>query len=72
MDDPTQHVNTMNEIFVDSLVATVERLEAEKDKINGVVITSGKKTFFAGGDLARPEQGHAGRRRARGPSWSTT
>ena len=60
MDDPTQHVNTMNTIFRDSLVATVARLEAEKDKINGVVITSGKKTFFAGGDLhdltkAKPE-----------------
>ena len=60
MDDPTQHVNTMNTLFRDSLVATVARLEAEKDKINGVVITSGKKTFFAGGDLhdltkAKPE-----------------
>jgi 3-hydroxyacyl-CoA dehydrogenase/enoyl-CoA hydratase/3-hydroxybutyryl-CoA epimerase len=60
MDDPTQHVNTMNGIFRDSLLATVERLEAEKDRITGVVLTSGKKTFFAGGDLheltkAKPE-----------------
>ena len=31
--------------------ATVDRLEAEKDDIKGVVITSAKKTFFAGGDL---------------------
>src|SRR5918995_1201749 len=31
--------------------ATVDRLEAEKDSITGVVITSAKKTFFAGGDL---------------------
>jgi 3-hydroxyacyl-CoA dehydrogenase/enoyl-CoA hydratase/3-hydroxybutyryl-CoA epimerase len=64
MDDPTQHVNTMNAIFRDSLLATVARLEAEKDKITGVVITSGKKTFFAGGDLhdltkARPEDAPA-------------
>ncbi len=51
MDDPTAPVNTMNEIFVESLKATVERLEAEKEKINGVVLTSGKKTFFAGADL---------------------
>jgi len=29
----------------------VQRLVAEKDSITGVVITSGKKTFFAGGDL---------------------
>ncbi len=31
--------------------ATVDRLVDEKDSITGVVITSGKKTFFAGGDL---------------------
>ena len=60
MDDPTQPVNTMNAIFRESLKVTVDRLEAEKEKINGVVITSAKKTFFAGGDLhdlikARPE-----------------
>ena len=29
----------------------VDRLEAEKDSIAGVIITSAKKTFFAGGDL---------------------
>jgi 3-hydroxyacyl-CoA dehydrogenase/enoyl-CoA hydratase/3-hydroxybutyryl-CoA epimerase len=30
---------------------TVARLEAEKDSIAGVIVTSAKKTFFAGGDL---------------------
>ena len=35
----------------EALGATVDRLEAEKDAISGVVITSAKKTFFAGGDL---------------------
>ena len=34
-----------------SMKATVERLEAERDEITGVIITSAKKTFFAGGDL---------------------
>jgi 3-hydroxyacyl-CoA dehydrogenase/enoyl-CoA hydratase/3-hydroxybutyryl-CoA epimerase len=29
----------------------VDRLEAERDAITGVIITSAKKTFFAGGDL---------------------
>jgi 3-hydroxyacyl-CoA dehydrogenase/enoyl-CoA hydratase/3-hydroxybutyryl-CoA epimerase len=29
----------------------VQRLVAERDSITGVVLTSGKKTFFAGGDL---------------------
>lgn len=51
MDDPTQPVNTMNEVFWTSLQATVERLEAEKADITGVIITSAKRTFFAGGDL---------------------
>ncbi|MFC5288779.1 3-hydroxyacyl-CoA dehydrogenase NAD-binding domain-containing protein [Actinokineospora guangxiensis] len=51
MDDPGQSANTMNDTFRTSLTATVERLEAEKDSITGVVVTSAKKTFFAGGDL---------------------
>ena len=51
MDDPDQGANTMNETFQTSFEATVERLVAEKDDISGVVLTSGKKTFFAGGDL---------------------
>ncbi|MEU4320483.1 3-hydroxyacyl-CoA dehydrogenase NAD-binding domain-containing protein [Nocardia fluminea] len=51
IDDPSQGANTMNDAYLASMNATVERLEAEKDDITGVVITSGKKTFFAGGDL---------------------
>src|SRR3978361_1874257 len=51
IDDPNQGANTMNAAYIASMAATVDRLEAEKDDITGVVITSGKKTFFAGGDL---------------------
>ncbi|NUS44163.1 MAG: 3-hydroxyacyl-CoA dehydrogenase [Mycobacteriaceae bacterium] len=51
MDDPNQGANTMNALYKKSMAATVERLEAEKDDITGVVLTSAKKTFFAGGDL---------------------
>jgi 3-hydroxyacyl-CoA dehydrogenase/enoyl-CoA hydratase/3-hydroxybutyryl-CoA epimerase len=51
MDDPDASANTMNETFGYSLAATVERLEKEKDSFTGVVITSAKKTFFAGGNL---------------------
>ncbi|MCP2176348.1 3-hydroxyacyl-CoA dehydrogenase / enoyl-CoA hydratase / 3-hydroxybutyryl-CoA epimerase [Williamsia maris] len=51
MDDPNQGANTMNDLFMTSIAATVDRLEAEKDDITGVVLTSAKKTFFAGGDL---------------------
>jgi 3-hydroxyacyl-CoA dehydrogenase / enoyl-CoA hydratase / 3-hydroxybutyryl-CoA epimerase len=51
LDDPNQSANTMNADFGASIKKTVERLEAEKDSISGVVLTSAKKTFFAGGDL---------------------
>ncbi|HWH93307.1 MAG TPA: enoyl-CoA hydratase-related protein, partial [Baekduia sp.] len=51
LDDPNQSANTMNAAYIASMGATVQRLEAEKDDIKGVVITSAKKTFFAGGDL---------------------
>jgi len=51
MNDPNQGANTMNELYKASMTATVDRLEAEKDSITGVVLTSSKKTFFAGGDL---------------------
>src|SRR3954454_9289156 len=51
LDDPNQSANTMNADYGESIRATVDRLEAEKDSITGVVITSAKKTFFAGGDL---------------------
>jgi 3-hydroxyacyl-CoA dehydrogenase/enoyl-CoA hydratase/3-hydroxybutyryl-CoA epimerase len=51
LDDPNQSANTMNAAYIASMGATVERLEAEKDDIRGVVLTSAKKTFFAGGDL---------------------
>src|SRR3954449_658984 len=51
LDDPNQSANTMNADFGASMKKTAERLEAEKDSIAGVVITSAKKTFFAGGDL---------------------
>ncbi|WP_068062979.1 3-hydroxyacyl-CoA dehydrogenase NAD-binding domain-containing protein [Nocardia xishanensis] len=64
MDDPNQGANTMNELYKTSMTATVDRLEAEKDSITGVVLTSAKKTFFAGGDLKNmmkvgPEDGQA-------------
>src|SRR3954465_6615552 len=51
LDDPEQSANTMNAAYAASIRATLDRLEAEKDSITGVVITSAKKTFFAGGDL---------------------
>jgi 3-hydroxyacyl-CoA dehydrogenase/enoyl-CoA hydratase/3-hydroxybutyryl-CoA epimerase len=51
LDDPGQSANTMNAAFADSLDATLDRLEAEIGQIRGVIVTSAKKTFFAGGDL---------------------
>ncbi|MFJ9407829.1 3-hydroxyacyl-CoA dehydrogenase NAD-binding domain-containing protein [Streptomyces sp. NPDC101393] len=51
LDDPDQSANTMNNAFKASLTAVADRLEAEKDSVRGIIFTSAKKTFFAGGDL---------------------
>jgi 3-hydroxyacyl-CoA dehydrogenase/enoyl-CoA hydratase/3-hydroxybutyryl-CoA epimerase len=52
LDDPTsKSANVMNEHYIESMHNAVERLVAEQDSITGVVITSAKKMFFAGGDL---------------------
>src|SRR3954466_12894474 len=66
MDAPGQSANTMNRAFVEALGPVVDRLEAERDDIAGVIVTSAKKTFFAGGDLQAlihaPPEGAAGGR----------
>ncbi|HEY2831217.1 MAG TPA: 3-hydroxyacyl-CoA dehydrogenase NAD-binding domain-containing protein [Sporichthyaceae bacterium] len=64
MDDPAGSANTMNAAWVESIAKVNDRLEAEKATITGVVITSAKKTFFAGGNLneiiaTRPEDAAA-------------
>ncbi|WP_406724202.1 3-hydroxyacyl-CoA dehydrogenase NAD-binding domain-containing protein [Streptomyces sp. GD-15H] len=55
LDDPHQSANTMNQAFRDSLAVITDRLEAElqadPDSLRGIILTSAKKTFFAGGDL---------------------
>ncbi len=50
LDDPAQSVNTMNTAFRDAFEGIVARLAATEG-LRGVIITSAKKTFFAGGDL---------------------
>ncbi|MFE9294479.1 3-hydroxyacyl-CoA dehydrogenase NAD-binding domain-containing protein [Streptomyces niveus] len=51
LDDPAQSANTMNQAFRTSVAAVAARAEAEKDSIRGIIVTSAKKSFFAGGDL---------------------
>jgi len=51
MDDPDASANTMNETYIAAMGAAVDRLQAEKASLKGVVITSAKSTFFAGGNL---------------------
>ncbi|MFF6773187.1 3-hydroxyacyl-CoA dehydrogenase NAD-binding domain-containing protein [Streptomyces sp. NPDC012637] len=64
LDDPDQSANTMNQAFRASIKAIADRAVAEQDSIRGIVYTSAKKTFFAGGDLkdmikAGPEDAQA-------------
>ncbi|MBV9844435.1 MAG: enoyl-CoA hydratase/isomerase family protein [Kutzneria sp.] len=51
MDAPGQSANTMNTRFAAAITDVVDRLRRERDDLTGVVLTSAKKTFFAGGDL---------------------
>jgi 3-hydroxyacyl-CoA dehydrogenase/enoyl-CoA hydratase/3-hydroxybutyryl-CoA epimerase len=73
LDDPARSANTMNESYARSMDAVLTRLEAERDAVSGVILTSAKKTFLAGGDLhalvsydpARPEVPRASADRAK-------
>ena len=56
MDDPTASANTMNELYVEAMAAAVDRLHDEVEQVTGVVVTSAKKTFFAGGNLTLMSQ----------------
>jgi 3-hydroxyacyl-CoA dehydrogenase/enoyl-CoA hydratase/3-hydroxybutyryl-CoA epimerase len=53
LDDPNASANTMNDAFRDGMLAAVDRLEKEiaDGTVTGVVISSAKTTFFAGGNL---------------------
>ncbi|GAA3219988.1 3-hydroxyacyl-CoA dehydrogenase NAD-binding domain-containing protein [Pseudonocardia petroleophila] len=51
LDDPGRSANTMNERFGEAFLECVDALVADKEAITGVILTSAKKTFFAGGDL---------------------
>ncbi len=51
LDDPEQSANTMNARYTASMGRAIDQLVADRGEIRGVVVTSAKKTFFAGGDL---------------------
>src|SRR3954469_20109320 len=56
LDDPGASANTMNQAYRDGMHAAVDRLydelAADPASVTGVVVTSAKKTFFAGGNLS--------------------
>jgi 3-hydroxyacyl-CoA dehydrogenase/enoyl-CoA hydratase/3-hydroxybutyryl-CoA epimerase len=56
LDDPSARANTMTLEYRKSMQEAVDRLYAEKDSITGVIVTSGKDTFFAGGNLTALQQ----------------
>ncbi|GAA4536135.1 3-hydroxyacyl-CoA dehydrogenase NAD-binding domain-containing protein [Pseudonocardia xishanensis] len=64
LDDPNSSANTMNDAYKQAMGEVISELEAAREDITGVVITSAKKTFFAGGNLddlssAGPDDGPA-------------
>ena len=64
LDDPARSANTLNEAYVAGMEEVLDGLAAARDELRGVIVTSAKKTFFAGGDLEaliryRPEDAAA-------------
>lgn len=51
IDMPGQSANTMNMAFREALDETVTKAQGDLENIRGIIVTSAKKTFFAGGDL---------------------
>ncbi|AXT86522.1 3-hydroxyacyl-CoA dehydrogenase [Aeromicrobium sp. A1-2] len=55
LDDPNQSANTMNQDYAEAMAGAVDQLlkdiANDPESIKGVIISSAKKTFFAGGDL---------------------
>jgi len=53
LDDPNQSANTMNDAYRAGMAKAVDAYVAdvEAGQVKGAVISSAKKTFFAGGDL---------------------
>ncbi|MFK7927308.1 MAG: 3-hydroxyacyl-CoA dehydrogenase NAD-binding domain-containing protein [Myxococcota bacterium] len=61
LDDPAQSANTLRAQFVDDFDGLTQHLVECAASLKGVILTSAKSTFFAGGDLkelqaAGPEQ----------------
>jgi len=50
-DAPDAAVNTMTEAWIKAFHETLDRLEAERERYDGVILASAKKTFFAGAEL---------------------
>ena len=62
--DMSGPVNAMNDEYIALMGETIDRLEAERESIAGVVLTSAKSSFFAGGDIKsmlslKPGEGEA-------------
>jgi 3-hydroxyacyl-CoA dehydrogenase/enoyl-CoA hydratase/3-hydroxybutyryl-CoA epimerase len=50
-DEPDSPVNTMKPAWQADMVALADRLQADVERVNGVIFSSAKTTFFAGADL---------------------
>jgi 3-hydroxyacyl-CoA dehydrogenase/enoyl-CoA hydratase/3-hydroxybutyryl-CoA epimerase len=60
IDDPDQSTNAMNERYLRGMADALDRLEAAKPALVGVVVTSAKESFLVGMDLKEFTAGTAG------------
>lgn len=52
LDDPDSPVNVMNDAYITAMGEALDRIASPDDQVRGVIVTSGKRSFCAGGDLA--------------------
>lgn len=50
-DNPDSKVNVLSSRFIDALEQALNHVDADLDHVRGLILRSGKDTFFAGGDL---------------------
>lgn len=65
LDDPVAPVNVMNEAYIEGMRAAIDGIEVDRDAgkgaVRGVIVTSAKRSFCAGGDLTTLRASDAGR-----------
>ncbi|WP_432825579.1 enoyl-CoA hydratase-related protein [Dactylosporangium sp. CA-092794] len=51
LDDPGRKSNTVNRRYFDGMAAVLDDVEANRDRVRGIILRSAKRSFFSGDDI---------------------